>query len=536
LYQLEDDSGDEMAPEEFFSCIYKTLKAICNIGEIQFPYIETQAIEVFKDEVSRGENINREHFKQVITRECQKFATQLQDTGLYMRTLSTLLVDNPFPVLPFLQKGNLFLGKYEIIAEPVLIDSISSYYKRRYKHALLNAKQMLGNEKLSFELIYLSGLKGDHSFRQNFFREIVLKNKFRKEQVTEFGEIPGGILYKVITEVEATPMTLKEYLEGKTEATAKSYPPNYKRRRLYCMSERDVIELGLQLLEQLETLHTMHVLHSNINPSAVYLVESDIKHLQFLDLELAVWEPLEILGVNSTYFSQYKEDIYDTTFRIEDFIAPEHRELAEEFRRTARAPKQSITPQCDLYSIGALLFQALTGKTLKKVLEQLNTDGEHSEEDVFRSKVMDQLIASSDMLIFLEQILSKDLKVRHADILTVKSHLTAIKEKLDRLPDEMLQGLEHIPADPAMMEESFSLDLRQFEMNEFAQNYLYKYILESNIPNICLFGEKLPLKLLRENRISELILVSSELYAEDLKILSLFLAINTSLTTIDISK
>jgi len=73
-------------------------------------------------------------------------------------------------------------------------------------------------------------------------------------------------------------------------------------------------------------------------------------------------------------------------------------------------------------------------------------------------------------------------------------------------------------------------------MNEFAQNYLYKYILESNIPNICLFGEKLPLKQLREGSISELILVSSELYAEDLKILSLFLAINTSLTTIDISK
>ena len=257
LYQLEDDTGDEMTPEEFFSCVYKTLKAMCNIGEIQFPYIETQALEVFKDEVSRGENINLDHFKQVITRECQKFAGQLQDTGLYMRTLSTLLVDNPFPVLPFLQKGNLFLGKYEIVEEPAVIDSISSYYKRRYKHALLDAKQMLGNEKLSFELIYLSGLKGDHSFRQNFFREIVLKNKLRKEQVTEFGELPGGILYKVITEVEATPMTLKEYLEDKTETTTKSYPPNFKRRRLYCMSEMEVIELGLQLLEQLETLHNM---------------------------------------------------------------------------------------------------------------------------------------------------------------------------------------------------------------------------------------------------------------------------------------
>jgi hypothetical protein len=100
----------------------------------------------------------------------------------------------------------------------------------------------------------------------------------------------------------------------------------------------------------------------------------------------------------------------------------------------------------------------------------------------------------------------------------------------------MLMGLEHIPAPAEMFEESFSLDLRQFEMNDFAQNYLYKFILESNIPNLCLFGEKLPLRRLREDKITDLLLSSSGLYSEDLKALSLFLAINSSLAVIDLSK
>ena len=71
---------------------------------------------------------------------------------------------------------------------------------------------MIEEGKLSFELIYMTNLKGDRSFRQNFFREIVLKNEFVNEKVHEFGELPGGILYKSIIEVERSQMTLQEYL------------------------------------------------------------------------------------------------------------------------------------------------------------------------------------------------------------------------------------------------------------------------------------------------------------------------------------
>ena len=54
------------------------------------------------------------------------------------------------------------------------------------------------------------------------------------------------------------------------------------------MSERQVISLGLNLLNELEKLHKIGVIHSNINPTSVYLLEGNIEKLAFLDLELAI--------------------------------------------------------------------------------------------------------------------------------------------------------------------------------------------------------------------------------------------------------
>ncbi len=39
----------DMSPEEFYICIDKSLRALCNLGEIQLPYIEKQQLEAFKD-------------------------------------------------------------------------------------------------------------------------------------------------------------------------------------------------------------------------------------------------------------------------------------------------------------------------------------------------------------------------------------------------------------------------------------------------------------------------------------------------------
>jgi hypothetical protein len=200
LYKFEEE--DRITPDEFFVCMDKTLRTICSLGEVQLPYVEKDGLEDFKarprqDEVCPEDGLRVEEFVSIVAGECEKFSLVFQETSNFMRTVSTFVVDNPFPILQYLQTNELFLGKYEIIEAPQLIEEISSYYKRQYKHALLDVKPMLGKGKLCFELIYLNGVQGDDSFRQNFFREIVLKNKLTKQQVTEFGELPGGILYKV---------------------------------------------------------------------------------------------------------------------------------------------------------------------------------------------------------------------------------------------------------------------------------------------------------------------------------------------------
>jgi len=109
---------EEMTPEEFYICIDKSLRALCNIGEVQLPYIEKEHLEDFKDLVCNDENISFNRFREIIMAECTKFARTFQETSEFMRLLSTVIIDNPFPVLSFLQPGSLFLGKYEIIDKP----------------------------------------------------------------------------------------------------------------------------------------------------------------------------------------------------------------------------------------------------------------------------------------------------------------------------------------------------------------------------------------------------------------------------------
>lgn len=68
------------------------------------------------------------------------------------------------------------------------------------------------------------------------------------------------------------------------------------------LGEHDALELGLAMLEKLEELHSIGVLHSNVSTSSIYLIGGDISKLYFLDLDLAIWEPLQILNSDSHYF------------------------------------------------------------------------------------------------------------------------------------------------------------------------------------------------------------------------------------------
>ena len=530
LYELYRSEEELMTPEQYYLCLTKSFKAVCETSEVQMPSLDLDAIESLVGKVTHGDVLDFPAFRKAMTTECELFAGILQETALYARNLSTMVVENPFPVLPFLQKGQLFLGKYEILKKPEMIDDISSHYKRRYKHAILEVKEMLGERRFSFRLIYLSNIKGDRNFRQNFFREIVLKNKLQQDLVNEFGELPGGILYKSVNDPGHKQTILADYLQNHREVERVG-------RKLVCLSEMQAIKLGLDLLGQLEILHSMQVIHSNISPTSVYTLDGNIEELKLLDLELSIWEPMRLLGVDSEYFAQYKEDVFDVTYRMESFLSPEHKELAEEYRKTGKIPKHSISLLADIYGVGSLIYYSLTGEPPQSFCDK--TAGIKPRDSLGNYHCpppLDKLLISNHCCDLLIKVLSKDLSQRYQTIADLRAALIDLKTKFETLPQSLLSSFELIPSDSSIFDENFILDLRTNDINAFVLDYLYKFIGDSKVPNVSLFSEPLPIRALKMNLMVELDLSSCDVHSEDLKLLSFFLKANSSLKTLNLSR
>jgi serine/threonine protein kinase len=498
------------------------------------PLIEKESLEDFRNRYSQEETINFATFKESLQEECKNLAVVFQDSNIFMRALCTLFIDNPFPVLDFLQPKKLFLGKYEIIKQATLKSDIPSLYKNQYKHALLEVKPMLGEGRLSFELIFHANIGNFQSYRQNFFREIVLKNRFLTEQVQEFGELPGGILYSSLSQHYQVTSTLQHILAERQRRFKALYGRKVG-RKLKCLSETEAITLGLAIINELEKLHSIGVLHSNLNPISVYVTDNSLDSVSFLDLELAIWEPADIQLEESRYFSQKVEDIYDPRFRMPGCMAPEHTRLALDFRRRNKIPKKKVSKLCDLYSIGAILHYALTCK-LPPDVEYTYEPHEDGLEDWTCPELMSPLIISNDFAKLILKLLSHDPLKRHQSLAELKADLEALSQMLKELPDTLLQSLEHKEPDRMeIFDRDSILDLREFQLDDFGLEYLFKFVTESRIPNVCLFGDRLNLRALRENQLLALSLSGAGLWAEDLKLLSLFIKQNNSLTAVDLS-
>ena len=98
-----------------------------------------------------------------------------------------------------------------------------------------------------------------------------------------------------------------------------------------------------------------------------------------------------------------------------------------------------------------------------------------------------------------------------------------------------MQCLGHIPAPAEFFNPDYTCDLRSHEMNDFALEYLIKFVFDSQIPSIRVFGGCLPLYALKHNEIPILDLSNQKLYSEELRILTLFLEKNSSLRVINLS-
>lgn len=144
----------------------------------------------------------------------------------------------------------------------------------------------------------------------------------RVAQVTDFGSEPGLGLYYVMEYVEGE--TLEQRLDREDHLPAP-----------------EVVSMGIGLCEALGDVHEAGVVHRDVKPGNVALCCAGPVAVKLLDFGLAV-----------SYDSSYLERIT----RGGDLLGSLYY-LAPEVLRD-----QPLTPAVDLYALGALLYESLTGR------------------------------------------------------------------------------------------------------------------------------------------------------------------------------
>jgi serine/threonine-protein kinase len=214
------------------------------------------------------------------------------------------------PKDPFI--GTIIAGRY--VVEALLgVGGMGSVYRARH--------QFIGRH-VALKFLDPSLTKNER-LRKRFLGEARAANQINHEHIidiTDFGETEDGIIYMVM-----------EYLEGQTLEEEIEKGPLELRRAL---------RIALQVALGLGRAHELGVVHRDIKPGNIHLGRRrmDRDFVKILDFGVArIEHDARITGQNM---------IVGTP----EYIAPEQIRSA------------SPTPASDLYSLGCVLFEMLTGK------------------------------------------------------------------------------------------------------------------------------------------------------------------------------
>ena len=216
------------------------------------------------------------------------------------------LVELPDPLL-----GRTVAGRF-VIAERIGAGGMGVVYRARHEVVGRNVAIKFLSPDLAFE----------PANRTRFLREARAANRINHEHIidiTDFGETDDGLVYLVMEFLDGTPLNA---------AIARGAIPLERTMRI-----------ALQIAQAMARAHELHVVHRDLKPDNIYLLEGyQGDFVKILDFGLAHMRGE--LRVTAT----------GAVFGTPEYISPE------------QARGAPIGPGADLYSLGVVLFEMLTGQ------------------------------------------------------------------------------------------------------------------------------------------------------------------------------
>lgn len=291
--------------------------------------------------------------------------------------------------------GSTVSGRY-LLDELIGIGGMASVYRARFQLSDRVCAVKLLNPQLA----------SDATTRERFSREAKLAQRLAHPNIIEIfdhGDAEDG-----------TPFLVMEMLEGESLSEVIARGPVSLGRTLY---------IAIQMTRALARAHDFEVIHRDLKPENVFLLSRD--RVKLLDFGIA----------------RCAQDVRLTNagevFGTPEYMAPE------------RATSSDAGPPADLYAVGVMLFEMLTGKLPFDAPSPTQILSMHMVETPPRlSQVLPSVPVELDLLV--NDLLAKSPEGRPIDAHRVVAALSEIAQKAAcPVPPEIEVTAEPPPARPS---------------------------------------------------------------------------------------
>ena len=222
-------------------------------------------------------------------------------------------------------------------------------------------------------------LAGDEKFVRRFQREALSASSLSHPNIVEIYDVG---------EDEGNFYIVMEYIEGKTLKQL------IKKRGVLSLPE--AIDIMLQLLDALASAHDSYIIHRDIKPQNIMIKESGLVKITDFGIAMAL-NSAQLTQTNSVMGSVH-------------YLPPE------------QASGKGSTIRSDIYSLGILMFEMLTGKVPFKGDSAVEIALKHMKEPLPNPKELNPVIPVSVENIILKAT-AKNPKNRYKDVREMKEDI-----------------------------------------------------------------------------------------------------------------